>query len=148
MVVVFLNTLPMMGGSTFHLRARAPLGRRINDKDTYRATTVSIGLKCGTHLGPVRRRLLCDPFGTKRWPSTNGGRRLHRHLFLNNVFFVFLILVNRSNTSFGIVSKLGGLGDGPPTLCMNFAGSGPAITTILIGLKPYSEKKFLNGMGR
>ena len=51
-----------------------------------------------------------------------------------------------SNTSesvkhkFEIVFKLGGLGGGPPTLCTNFAGSGPAITTLSIGLKLCSEK--------
>ena len=82
------------------------------------------------------------------WPSTNGGRRLHQHLFLNNVFIVFLILVNRSNTSFGIVSKLWGFGGGPHTLCMKFAGPGPAIATLSIGLKPYSRKESLNGMGK
>ena len=61
---------------------------------------------------------------------------------------IFLILVNRSHTSFGIVSKPGGFGGKPPTPCMNFAGSGPAITTLSVGLKPCSEKKILNGMRR
>ena len=66
------------------------------------------------------------------------GRKLHRQLFLNNAFFVFLILVSRSSTTFMIVSKLGGLGIGPPISCINFMGSGPAIITPSIELKSCS----------
>ena len=37
----FLEYTTNDGREYIHLRARAPLGRRINDKDTYRTTTVS-----------------------------------------------------------------------------------------------------------
>ena len=146
MVVTFWNTLSMMEMNTFHLRSRTLAADKwqgyVPGNYRFYWSQVWDFLRAGKDAA------LCGPFSTKRWSSTNGERRLHRHLFLNNAFLVYLILVSRSSTSFGIVSKLGGFGVGPPTSCMNFVGSGLAITTPSVGLKLYSEKEFLSGMGR
>ena len=65
----------------------------------------------------------------------NGGLALRRPPFPSNALFVFLTRVNLSNTSFRIVFKLGGRGDRPPILCMNFVVLDPTIMIVLIGSK-------------
>ena len=65
----------------------------------------------------------------------NEGLALHLPPFSNNAPFVSLTRVSLSNTNFGTVFKLGGHGDGPPTLCMNFVGLGQATMITLIGKK-------------
>ena len=121
-VVVSLTTLPRMEGKFLIVEIKVPLRRRKNGKDTSRATISSNGRKCGTPSDPERKPLSFGRFGIRRLRLTNGELGLPRHLSQSNASFVFLTLASRSNTNFGIVSKLGERGGGPLTLCMSFAG--------------------------
>ena len=148
MEAIFLTILPRPVVTPSSIGTRGPLERRISGKDTSRATIGSNGPKCWTLLERAKRPHSFGPFGIRRWRSTNGGLKLHRHQSPSNVFFVCLIRVNRLNISFGIASKPGELGDGLLSSCMNFAGLGPAITIVSIGNKRCSGKGFRRSIVR
>ena len=148
MEVNFLITPPRMGGKQLAKEIRTPPVRPINGKATYRATINFIGRKCGIRSELVKRPLSFGLFGTKRLQSMSGGLASPRCQFPNNVRFVSLTRANRLNTNFGIVSKPGGCGDGPHSLCMNFVGLGPGTTTASTGNNRSLEKGSRVDMGR
>ena len=96
--------------------------RRRNGKATSHATMGFTGHWCEIYFGPEKKPLSFGQLGTRHLLSTSGEPALHRCLSPNNVCFASLILASQLSISFGIASKLGGCGDGPPLLCMNFAG--------------------------
>ena len=67
MVVIFLTTLPRMGGTSLARGTRTPQGRRKNGKGIYQVTIGFIGHKCGTPFGPGKKPRSFGRFGIKRW---------------------------------------------------------------------------------
>jgi hypothetical protein len=116
-----LTTLPRMEGKFLLVEIKVPLGRRKNGKATSQVTIGSNGRKCGTPSGPVKKPLSFGRYGTRRSRLMNGELGLPRHLSQSNAYFVSPTLASRSSTNFGIASKLGERGGGPPTLCTSFA---------------------------
>ena len=122
MVAGFLTTPLKMEERSLLVEIKVPRGRRTNGKVIFRVTIGFNGLKCGTPSGPERKPPSFGQFGTRRLRLMSGELGLPQLLSQNNASFAFPILANRSSTNSGIVSKLGGRGDGPPTSCTNFVG--------------------------
>ena len=134
-VAGFLTTLRKMVEKFLLVETKDPLGQRTNSNVIFRATIDFNGLKYKILSDLERKPLSFGQFGTKRWRWINGELGLPRPLSQINAFFVFPILMSRSNINYGIASKLGGLGGGPPTLCMNFVGWDRATMIVSIGSK-------------
>ena len=131
-----------MAESLSLIRTRVPLVRQINDRATSRVTISPTGCRFGICFGPEKKPHSCGQFGTKLLLLMSGGPTLRRLQFPSNVFFATLTRVSRSNIKFRIAFKLGGRGDGPRLLCMNFAGLELAIVTSSIGSKHYLGEEF------
>ena len=123
-------------------------GRRRNGKDTSPATIGFVGPKYGTHNSPVKKRHSFGQYGTKRWRSMSGGPTLRWYPFPNNAPFAYQILVNRLNTNFGIVFKLGGCGDGPHSSCMRSVGLELATMIVLIVNKHFFWERLPKKYGK
>ena len=122
MAAGFLITPLKVEGRFLQVETKAPHGRRTNDKVIPQVTIGFIGLKCGTPFDPGKKPPSFGLFGTRRSRLMNGEPGSPRPPSRNNAFFASPIQANRSSTNFGIVSKLGGRGGGPPTSCMSFVG--------------------------
>lgn len=76
------------------------------------------------------------------------GHALHRPPYVINVFLGFLTLAHRLNINFGIAFKLGKLGRGPLSSCMDYAASGSVILIVFIGNKAFWGKEFIRCTSR
>ena len=65
----------------------------------------------------------------------NGGDTSLQRPFPSNVFFCFPNMSESVKHTFGIVFKLGELGNGPLSLCMNFVGLEPNNMIVSVGNK-------------
>ena len=122
--------------------------QRTSGRAASQAIIGSIGHKFGICSGRGKRLHSCGQFGTKPLWSMNGGRALRQPQSLSNVFFAFLTRVNQSNIDYGIAFKLGELGDGPHSLCMNSVGLESGTMTASTGSKSCSGKGFPKNMAR
>jgi hypothetical protein len=119
----------------------------ISGKVIFPAIIDFIGLGFGIQSWPGRKPLSCGPFSTRRWWSMNGALTSLWLPLLNIALFVSLTRANPSNITSGIVFKLGGRGDGPLTLCMNYVELDLATMIVLTGSKPSLGKGFLRSTG-
>jgi hypothetical protein len=142
MVAGSLITLRKTIETLSSIRTREPPARGTNGKATFRATIGSFGLKCGTLFGSGKRSPSFGLFSIKQLQSTNGGPALPQPPFQSNVSSASQILANRSNINYVTAIKLGELGDGLPSSCMNFVGFAWATTIASTGNKLYLGKGF------
>ena len=83
-----------------------------------------------------------------QWYLMNRGLVLRRLLSPNNVPFASQTQGKQSNTNLRIAFKLGGHGDGPRLLHMNFVGLELATMIVLITNKPCLGKGFLRNSAK
>ena len=138
----FLITQPKWEGTQWFIGIRRSPGRRRSDKVIFQIIVDSNGPKYRIHYNLVKKRPSFGVFSIKRWRLMSGELELHRPQFPNNARFVCPILMNQFNTSFGIVSKQGGLGGGLPSSCTSFVELIPVIMIASIRSKFSLEKWF------